>query len=269
MSENQAGQSSTELLTKDSLFDGQLICYQHRHGYRFSVDAVLLAHFCRVHSGDRVLDIGCGSGIVGLILLFLHRDIFVTGLEIQEELVQLARKNSRANSLADHMEILCGDAREPGTYLTPESYDLVVCNPPYRPVGSGRINQTSEAAIARHELSATLADMVVAASFAVKNKRPVFFVYPATGMPRLITALETKNLAVKKVQPVYSDSKSDQASLVLIEAVKNGGRDTVVCPPFYVYAGPDREYSPAMQSLYSGRCRSLAGPNLHWHQQQE
>ena len=258
MSENQAGQGSTEFLTKDTLFDGQLICYQHRHGYRFSVDSVLLAHFCQVQPGDRVLDLGCGSGIVGLILLFLHAEIVVTGLEIQESLINLARRNVRENSLDERMEILAGDARCPGASLAAESFDLVVCNPPYRPVGSGRLSQAGEAAIARHELRATLADMAAAAFFAVKNKRPVYFVYPARGMAHLLATLAEQKLVVKSVHPVYSYEDSDQASLVLVEAVKNGGPGCLLAPPFYVYAGPERTYSPAMQELYQGRRGALS-----------
>ena len=252
MSDNQAGQDSTELLTKDSLFDGQLICYQRRNGYRFSVDSVLLAHFCRIRPGDRVLDLGCGSGIVGLILVFLHKEIVVTGLEIQESLVNLARINVRENSFDARMEIRAGDACSPGASLEAESFDLVVCNPPYRPVGSGRISQADEAAIARHELRSTLADMVAAAFFAVKNKRSVCFVYPAAGMARLLSTLAEQRLIVKRVQPVYSYEDSDQASLILVEAVKNGGPGCRLAAPFYVYAGPDRMYSPALRKLYKG-----------------
>jgi tRNA1Val (adenine37-N6)-methyltransferase len=246
-------------ITVDGLFDGQLICHQHRHGYRFSVDAVLLAHFCPVCAGGSILDLGCGSGIIGLILLYCYQDILVTGLEIQAGLAGLAKKNIQANHWVDRMNIVQGDARQPGRFLAAESFDLVVCNPPYRATGSGRINRADEAAIARHELKATLDDMVSAAFFAVRNRCPVCFVYPAGGMARLLTALEQKNFAVKRVQPVYSYIGSDQASLVLVEAVKNGGPGCLLAAPFYLYAGPDRAYSPAMRTLYTGACGSLSG----------
>ncbi len=249
-----------EHITADSLFNGQLVCHQHRHGYRFSVDAVLLAHFCQVRSGASILDLGCGSGIIGLILLFCHQDVTVTGLEMQNSLVKLARKNAGANSFFERMEIVAGDARDPGKTLAPESFDLVVCNPPYRPAGSGRINRADEAAIARHELKATLEDMVSAAFFAVRNRCPVCFVYPAEGMARLLATLEEQRLIVKRVQPVYSYEDSDQASLVLVETVKNGGPGCRLAAPFYVYAGPDRTYSSAMRKLYNGEC--IAWPDL-------
>ena len=260
MRDNLGAAEATDLFTKDSLFDGRLICYQHRSGYRFSVDALLLAHFCRIQPGGRVLDIGCGSGIVGLILLFLHKEIVVTGLEIQQSLIKLARKNVEENFLSDRMEILAGDACHPGEILAPESYDLVVCNPPYRPAGSGRLNQDGEAAIARHELKATLADMVSAASFAVKNKHPVCFVYPADGLAHIVATLENTRLTVKRVQPVYSSRDSAMASLVLIEAIKNGGTGTAICSPFYIYAGEKRVYSQGMQKLYEGDVAALARP---------
>jgi tRNA1Val (adenine37-N6)-methyltransferase len=256
---SESRDQDAQKITTDALFDGRLICQQHRHGYRFSVDAVLLAHFCPVRPGDRILDLGCGSGIIGLILCSLHQDIALTGLEIQAGLAGLAQKNIQANQWADRMNIVQGDARQPGRFLAAESFDLVVCNPPYRAAGSGRINRTDEAAVARHELKATLDDMVSAAFFAVKNRGPVCFVYPAKGLSRLLTALELKNCAVKRVQPVYSSTSSGQASLVLVEARKNGGPGCLLAAPFYVYDGPDRAYSPAMRNLYKGAGRALSG----------
>ena len=70
-------------LTDDTLFNGRLVCRQHRNGYRFSLDAVLLAHFCQPASRDKVLDLGCGCGVIGLVLCYRHPEVQVTGLELQ------------------------------------------------------------------------------------------------------------------------------------------------------------------------------------------
>ncbi|HFQ89412.1 MAG TPA: methyltransferase domain-containing protein, partial [Desulfobulbus sp.] len=182
--------SAQPAITEDSLFQGRLVCRQHADGYRFSVDAVLAAHFCHPGSGATVLDLGAGCGVIGLILAHRHAHVRVTGIELQPGLAALAAENIRRNAMQDRVRIVEGDARQIGRVLAPESFDLVVCNPPYRGLGSGRASSAGEAAIARHELRATLADMVGAAAFCVRNRGGVVFVYPAARMATLLYRLQ-------------------------------------------------------------------------------
>ena len=237
--------------TNDSLYGGSLICHQHRDGYRFSVDSILAAHFCRISGRSRALDLGCGSGIIGLILARLHPEIQLIGLELQHDLAALAKDNIGKNGFEDRFHIICGDVRHLKKNVAAESFDLVVCNPPYRKSGSGRINRRDEAAIARHELKSNLDDMLSAAAFAVKNRCPVVLVYPATRFSHLAAELAKKRLVMKRLQPVYSYPESDQASLVLVEAVKNGGEGCRFLPPFYIYSGKNKGYSSEMEKLYA------------------
>ncbi len=241
---------NTGQLTRDTLYDGALICRQYRDGYRFSVDAVLAANFCRISGHCKVLDLGCGSGIIGLILAYLHPQVAIQGLDIQEDLVALAEDNILKNQLGHRFEVSRGDARRIGEILSPESFDLVVCNPPYRKCGSGRVSRDDQAAIARHELRADLNDMLAAAAFCVKNRGTVVFVYPAVRFAHLAAGLAEKKLALKRLQPVYSYPKDNQARLVLIEAVKNGGEECRILPPFYMYSKRDGAYNLQMQRIY-------------------
>lgn len=241
---------TTRQLTYDTLFDGALICRQYRNGYRFSVDAVLVAHFCRISGPCTVLDLGCGSGVIGLILAFLHPQIMIQGLDIQDDFVALAKDNICNNKLGHRFEVTLGDARHIGESLAPESFDLVVCNPPYRKCGSGRVSHGCQAAIARHELKADLGDMLAAAAFCVKNRGAVVFVYPAVRFAHLAAGLAEKKLALKRLQPVYSYPDDSRARLVLIEAVKNGGEECRILPPLYIYSSRDGAYSPEMERMY-------------------
>ena len=241
---------NTGQLTQDTLYDGALICRQYRAGYRFSVDAVLVADFCRISGPCRVLDLGCGSGIIGLILAYLHPQVTIQGLDIQEDLVTLAEDNILKNQLGHRIEVSRGDARRIGEILSPESFDLVVCNPPYRKCGSGRVSRGNQAAIARHELKAELIDMLAAAAFCVKNRASVVLVYPAVRFAHLAAGLTEKKLALRRLQPVYSYPEDNQARLVLVEAVKNGGEECGIMPPFYIYSRRDGAYSQEMQRLY-------------------
>ena len=238
------------LLTDDTLFQGGLICRQSRDGYRFSVDAVLAAHFSVPKSGQQVLDLGCGCGVIGLILAHRFSDIAVCSLELQEHLAELAQENGDQNGFADRFRVIQGDVCAIGSLLAPESFDLVVCNPPYRKIDSGRINQDDQAACARHELTAVVEDFVRAAAFCVKNRGRVVFVYPAVRCNTLLSALQQHRLTPKRLQPIYSYPGSASARLVLVEAVKNGGEQCDILAPFYIYEHKNGDYTPAMLALY-------------------
>ena len=238
------------ILTDDTLFEGRLICHQHRDGYRFSVDAPLVAHFCRPRKSNRVLDIGCGCGVISLILCHRYPDLHVTGLELQPALAQLAQANGIANNFQDRFTVQQGDLRKIRDYMQPESFDIVISNPPYHKTGSGRINHEDECAIARHELKADPVSLIAAAAFAVKNRGTVVCIYPAERLATLMTVMESKRLVPKQVQPVYSYPEADQATLVMVEAIKNGGEGLQLLPPLYIYQYPNGPYSSAMEKMY-------------------
>jgi len=241
--------------TDDALFNGQLICRQPRDGYRFSVDAVLAAHFVTPGSNQRVLDLGSGCGVIGLILCFWYPDIVVVGLELQEALADLAEANGLSNGIDNRFSVLRGDVRAIAESMPPESVDLVVCNPPYGGKKTGRLNQDSQAAGARHDVWGGIEDFVRAAAFAVKNLGKVVFVYPARRCNTLLVTLQAHRLAPKRLLPVYSYPEAAQACLVLVEARKNGGEQIDILAPFFVHQHGGG-YSPAMRALYE------ASPNL-------
>ena len=242
----------TPAVTDDTLFNGRLICRQHRDGYRFSLDAVLLAHFCRPASGDRVLDLGTGCGVIGLILSYRHPDIQITGLELQSALAALARSNVRANTLHDRFTVEQGDLRKIREHLRAESFELVLSNPPYHKAGSGRLSGTDERALARHELTADPESVIAAAAFAVKNRGTVVCIYPAERLAAVTATMMKKRLVPKRIQPVYSYPEDDRARLVMIEAMKNGGEGVRLLPPLYIYQYPDGPYSAEVAAMYSG-----------------
>jgi len=242
-----------DTISRDSLFDGELICLQHEEGYRFSLDAVLLAHFVAVRQHDRILDLGTGSGIISMILLYRWRNRIdeVCGIEIQQGLAELARKNFQANDLEKPGRIVQGDIKKIETLTKPEVYDKIVCNPPFYTQASGRTNRNPEAQLARHQILATLEDFLSAAAFAVKNGGTVFFVYPAELLCEFVSFAQKCRLAVKKIQLVYSyPHKTAPARLVLIQCLKNGGRGTEILPPFYIYCQKNGEFSSEMQQFY-------------------
>ncbi len=239
-----------EQSSADSLFGGRLICHQPRCGYRFSVDAVLLAHFIKPRQGWRVLDLGSGCGIVALIIAYRFPDCSLLAVENQHVLAAFARRNVMVNGFEARFQVVEADVRHLPTVLSAESFDCVVCNPPYFSQGRGRLSLELQAARARHDVSGTLTDFIRAAAFAVKNRSRAAFIFPASSQAQLQQQLLAFRLVPKRLQMIYSYPAAQHASLVLVEAMKNGGESCEVMPPFYLYDQPGGNYSPSMQTLY-------------------
>lgn len=237
-------------ISNDTLFNGKVRCAQHEDGYRFSVDAVLLGHFVGPGQDFSVLDLGSGCGVISLILGHRHPGITITCLELQTDLLTLIQRNIIANNFEESLFAQQGDVAHIDKVVEPESFDLVVCNPPYGEVAAGRLSQGAEQAIARHEVRGKVDDFVRAAAFAVKNRGRAAFVFPASRLAYLISAMKDVRLEPKKLQIVHSYPGSP-GKLVLLEAVKNGGEELQVLPPFFIYDSPGGEYMPDMAAMFS------------------
>jgi tRNA1Val (adenine37-N6)-methyltransferase len=220
--------------TTDALFQGNIRLVQRRHGYRFSLDAVLLAYFATVKAGEKAADLGCGNGVIALLLAALHPSVSITGIEIQSEMVARAKNNVRMNHLEQRVRILSGDVRNIGKVALPASYDVVVCNPPYRKSGSGRISPDTEKRIARHETKAKLGDFLRAGSFLLRAKGRLALVYPAVYSLDLLASMRQVGVEPKRVRMVHSFAQA-HASLILVEGVKGGRNGTTVSSPLVVY----------------------------------
>ncbi len=243
---------SRDLITGDSLFDGRLTCRQYKNGYRFSIDAVLAASFARPEPGSTILDLGCGCGVIGLILTYLYPTVQVVGLEIQPQLARLAAANATANTLADRCRIIEGDLCAIEELCGPESFDLVVCNPPFRELRQGRVSPGDQRGRARHEIHCRLVDIVRAAAYGVKNRGRIVMVYPARRTAALLAALQGRRLEPKRLRPVYSYPDSPEATLVLVEAVKNGGEQLQLMAPLYIYLRKNGPWSAEIEAMYAG-----------------
>ncbi|MBB5346489.1 methyltransferase [Desulfoprunum benzoelyticum] len=247
---------ATDAVTRDSLFDGRLSCLQHRQGYRFSVDAVLVAHFLPPARGAAILDLGAGCGIIGLIMMYRwgERIKELTALEIQSRLADLARRNFEANAFQDKCRVVEGDLRQITAILAPESCSQVVCNPPFYRHGSGRRSVNQETLAARHQILCGLDQIIGAAAFALKTGGSLVLIYPAEGLAELTVALATSKLEIKRLQCVYSYPDPEApARLVLIQAVKRAGKGGRILAPWYIYTQKHGGYSEEMRQLYQDR----------------
>jgi tRNA1Val (adenine37-N6)-methyltransferase len=214
----------------DEFMDGRLKLIQSKIGYRFSIDAILLSQFVTIKRGDRVVDLGTGCGIIPLILL-LTRPVGQTfGLEIQRDLADQAARNIVLNGYENRMGVILGDIKHPP--FAPSSADVVTCNPPYRPKNSGRINPDLQRAIARHEMLASLGDILNAATRTLRAKGRLAMIYPAVRLVEVLVRMRGFNLEPKRIRVVYPGMESE-AKLALIEASLGGRKGLKVLPPLF------------------------------------
>lgn len=208
--------------------DGRLKLIQSRTGYRFSIDAILLTEFATIKKGDIVADLGIGCGIIPL-LLFLEKPLrYAFGLEIQEALTSQTARNIKLNSLSHKISVIRGDIRHPP--LKPGTADVVICNPPYRKKESGRINPDPQKAIARHEIMASLDDILGAAEYILRAKGRLAMIYPAERLADLMLKIRLAGMEPKRLRIIYPGMESD-AKLAMVEASLGGRKGLKVLPP--------------------------------------
>ena len=221
---------------------------QHEDEFRFSLDAVLLAHFATLRPHARIVDLGCGGGAVALFLLSRGADT-VDGIELNPRLAAMAERTAKLNGLSGRLKLVCGDVGQIKTYAAAGSQDLVVANPPYRMSTSGRVSPTAGVALARHESGAGLREFVQAAAFLLRYRGRFAMIHLPERLVDLCTEMRNADLEPKRLRFVHPFS--DRAPrMVLIEAVK-GSRPSglSVLPPLVVYQAR-HTYHPEVLSYY-------------------
>ncbi len=242
--------SFTPKETMDSLFRGEIKIVQERDGYRFSIDALLLAGFVWLIRGERVIDLGTGVGIIPLILGKRGEGAReIVGVEIQEDLAELAKRNVLLNRFEDPITIHHGDIRGLNDTFPPSSFDVVVTNPPYYRVSDGRINPHSQKAIARHEVKCTIDDTLRVARYLLKEGGRIFVIFPGYRSITLFNSLRGAALEPKRLRWVHS-REGEGAKFVLVEAYKGGGEGVEILTPFFIYTDGGI-YTQEMEKLYS------------------
>jgi tRNA1Val (adenine37-N6)-methyltransferase len=233
--------------TTDSLFRGRLKVIQKKNGYRFSIDSAILAKHASLKATDVAVDLGTGCGIIPLILSLRTPLAHVYGIEIQEDLADLACKNVQMNGMEATISIIHGDMKDVGTFLTPGSADVVFSNPPYRRLHSGRVNPEAERAVARHEIKASLTDVLSAAECLLKTSGRFVVIFPAERTVDLISQMRAFKLEAKRLRWIHSRQDSE-AKLIIAEGMKHGNPGLKVGSPLFIYE-PTGEYTEEVKEM--------------------
>lgn len=234
--------------TTDTFFDGEMTVVQERRGYRFSMDSVLLAHFVEADEATSLLDLGCGCGIMPLILAYRHPDLTrVVGVEIQGELAHLAERNRIENGLSNRLTICRTDMRECITPYGGGPFDVVVSNPPYTPLGRGRLNPRDQKAIARHEVVLSLPGLLRAADLNLSSSGSFYMVYPFERLDEVTRGAIHRGLYPKMLRLVHSHDGESPKRFLLSLGREPGSLYTL--PPLVVHES-DGSLTPEVAHLF-------------------
>ena len=237
-------------ITADRFYNGRLKIAQDLGGYRFSIDAILLAHLIKPRQGDRrVIDFGTGCGIVPLLLVYRHANLEIYGVELQPALADLARQNVKANGFEDRIRIIENDLQTVNPEALGFSADLVESNPPYRQADSGRINPNEQRALARHEIALTLEGLLQAVRRVLRTGGYFWTIYPTQRLPELINRMQAFNIEPKFMRLIYARQAST-AKLALVAGVKAARAGFAVGPPLFIYRDA-RRYSAEVQAMFT------------------
>lgn len=236
---------------------GERIDDLHRNGYRiiqntgkfcFGIDAVLLTGFAVVKEKETVLDLGTGTGIIPMLLEAKTKGDHFTGLEIQEESVEMADRSVKLNCLEDKISIVKGDIKEAVKLFPLSSFDVITSNPPYMNNKNGIKNDLQPKSIARHEILCTLDDVIKNTASLLKVGGRFYMVHRPSRLPEIIVTLKKYKLEPKRIRLVhpYIDK---EPNMVLIESVRHGRPLLKVEPPLIVYESVGK-YTDEIYDIY-------------------
>jgi tRNA1(Val) A37 N6-methylase TrmN6 len=234
--------------TLDDLQLNDIYLIQKKEGFRFGVDAVLLANFTKPKRNSKVIDFCSGTGIIPFIIAGKTDAKHITGIEIQEPMVEMANRSVKYNNLQEKIEFICMDLKDKDILKKMEKVDVVTVNPPYKTENTGIINPKSESAIARHEIMCNLEDVIVAARTVLKDGGRMFMVHRPERIVDILYLMRKYKMEPKRIQMVHPTSKK-APNIMLIEAQRDGGKFLKWDPDISIY-NEDGSYTDEINKIY-------------------
>lgn len=250
-------------LTQDELklFDLQL--FQPLQGYRYSLDALLLARFCRgLKSEGRIIDLGAGCGIISLVLTRINRAASVVAVEKNPEMATLAERNILHNDLAERVSVTESDVLDIRMNFPDSAFDLVVSNPPFRKSGSGKISPRAGRDAARHESTAGLADFIAAAKYLVKPSGRICFIQLPSRLSEFMVLAAQLKLSLLRLRFVHSNAESE-ATMFMAEMAKGRRTLPLVETPLFV-RDMDGEYTDEVAEMLGTQRKKTSQVSKTW-----
>ena len=233
----------------DYLMKEHLRIIQNDDVFSFSTDALLLGHFTEVRKNDSIMDLCSGNGVVPLLLSYKTKRQ-IDGIEIQQQLVDMANRSIAYNQLTSQIQMYEMDLKNVRQQFKPSQYSLVTCNPPYFKSNQLHQHQKDAHKIARHEIMCSLEDCCIAARHLLKQGGRLVMVHRAERLMDVLSNMRASGIEPKKLCFVYS-KKSKDAQTIIVEGRKGGNQGLAIQPPFYIY-NEDGTYTSEMSEVYYG-----------------
>ncbi len=237
-------------LTQDLLLGGKVILWQSIDGYRAGIDAVLLATSTKPKTNQKILDLGCGAGAVSLCVLANYPDVFVTGLEIMEETVDVAKLNAKENNVKVNFCPILGSIADMPSKIKKNSFDLVLSNPPFAASGTSNFSSNIRKKIAHVETGTNIEMWIKVAAAALKHKGIISLIHRADRLDHLLCALRPYFGEII-IHPLWPKS-GRKANRILIKAKKGSKAPTVLTAGTIIHTD-NGSYTPEIESVLRGR----------------
>ncbi len=222
---------------------------QNTKGFCFGMDSILLSGYAKnIKKNAHVIDLGTGTGIISILLSKKTNAKKIIGIDIQEDVCDMAKRSVILNNLEDNIEIINEDIKEINKKFEKASFDVVVTNPPYKKINSGVINDNKAKLISRHEITANLEEFIKQSSYLLKQNGEMYIVHRPDRLVDIISILRKYSLEPKQMQIVYP-RKDKEPNLILIKAVKNAKPFLRVDKPLYVYDN-EGKYTEDILKIY-------------------
>jgi len=216
------------------LLDGRVVCYQPRRGYRSAIDPILMQAAVPARPGERVLELGCGAGAATLCLARRVAGVTVTGLDIQEPLIDLARKSAAANGMAGAVQFVAGDLLAPPDGIGAGAFDHVMANPPFQKAGTSRPSPDPVKALATVEGRAELADWVRTAARLVRHGGTVTVIHHG-GRGDELADLMAASLGAVTLQPVRGKPEDARPGRIIAQGIMGADADMRTLQPLILH----------------------------------
>ncbi len=232
--------------TLDSFFKGKVKIIQKKKGWRFSIDAPLLAYYIESDKDSEALELGAGNGIVSILVATLKPFKRIVALEIQDSLISLAKRNIHINSLDGKIEVIKKDIK---CIDSLPKFDIVFSNPPYQKVREGRISPYTERAIAKHEILCELRDVVKAFASSMKREGSGYIIYRTSRFKEFEEACEREGIWIRKIRFVHS--KKDEPSQLFLCELRLDKCEREIEDPLIIYES-EKTYTKEMEKILQG-----------------
>lgn len=221
---------------------------QKKDGFKFGIDAVLLSDFAYIKRNHEVIDLCTGTGIIPFLIYGKYKPQHVCGLEIQEDMVHMAKRSVKLNTLEGSISFYNEDLKNIDYLKQLKKFDVVTVNPPYKLNNSGIINPNDKLAIARHEILCNLEDVIYASRILLKDNGRLFMIHRPERLADIFTLMRKYKIEPKRVKMIHP-KVGKAPNIVLVEGQRDGGSYLKWEPPLYVY-DDNGKYTKEIDSIY-------------------